>query len=811
MKRYARNVCAFILAASMMIPLAGCKKGKGKKKSSSSGPRQEYVKEDDPYFSCKEVPLVVDIPTDSDKEVEYSDVYNMRIVGDMVVCDYYISYKMPKEVEEKLYSVDFEEDYDYEEIEKLAMEYYTGGMVIFDYDGNIVKLINGDGLEGFNQIAEKKDGGFYAVRIRMTNDCRSVNELVTFNDKFEEVDSVTLDEEIQDIDTIYELDSGNFLFNGYNELYIVGKDGHLVASSEPEGWIYNYFVIDGKVYGVIEEYDEKTYISKIYLQEVDEKTAEFKGDKIDADWSIWSASQGKDGIYASTDEGVQKLDVLKGESETILEWNWTDINFMNNYGEGSINVVSEDKILLTKMEYEEAGYKAVGSSKMYLEVLTREDKNPHAGKRILQIGTLGGSSSKFYDQVIKYNLDPDRQARIQMKFYTDDEPYDSENYMKSLGEMSDKIYLEMLSGDGPDILMDFSGYSQFDTDDILVDLNTYIDGDKGLNRDDYFDNIFRAFETSGKLYHIPVTMDITGYVGNKDLIGERTGWTYDEFDQIASNLPQNVSIIQETEWEGLLEELLRVSLNSFIDYGTKEVKFDSPDFKKALEISKKYGVEKVTEEGGYVMDHSGIINEIMMMEGDDSDPFKEGLQALRFTYIYGIRNYVEEYQALKDKTVFVGVPSPDGTGMTASPNLTLAIAASSKCKDEAWDFISFFFEEETQKDYSIWNYSIPINRNALDAKNADDIKYYEDEKKYFDEMKDMYPDEYPDEYFYEITPEMQEDFVKLVESVSTSESIDPAIIAIIQEDSAPYFKNQKSADDVCKLIQNRAKTKVNER
>ena len=80
MKKSARRMCAFVLAAAMMIPLAGCKKGKGKNKG-SSGPRKDYVEEDDPYFSSNEVELKIDPPENSDKEIESQELYSPRIVG----------------------------------------------------------------------------------------------------------------------------------------------------------------------------------------------------------------------------------------------------------------------------------------------------------------------------------------------------------------------------------------------------------------------------------------------------------------------------------------------------------------------------------------------------------------------------------------------------------------------------------------------------------------------------------------------------------------------------------------------------------
>ena len=78
----------------------------------------------------------------------------------------------------------------------------------------------------------------------------------------------------------------------------------------------------------------------------------------------------------------------------------------------------------------------------------------------------------------------------------------------------------MVSGTGPDILVNFGYFSQFNTDDVLVDLNTLIDDkDSNIKREDYYDNILRAAETNGKLYQIPLTYRISGLLGNADLLG----------------------------------------------------------------------------------------------------------------------------------------------------------------------------------------------------------------------------------------------------------------------------------------------------
>ena len=251
----------------MMIPLAGCKKGKSKGKG-SSGPRKDYVEEDDPYFSSNEVELKIDPPENSDKEIESQELYSPRIVGGKVMSEYYLSYKMPKDIQEKVDSFDWESG-DYAEIEKIYAEYYKNGLVIFDLDGNVIKNVETEGSEGFSKIIPKKDGGFYATRYKLLDnddECRAQVELVTIDENFEVTDSVTLDDSVQDIDKIIELDNGNFIFVGYSEVYIVGKDGKLIASDVPENWIVNYFKQDGKVYACFDEYNEAKNEDKMYAQ-----------------------------------------------------------------------------------------------------------------------------------------------------------------------------------------------------------------------------------------------------------------------------------------------------------------------------------------------------------------------------------------------------------------------------------------------------------------------------------------------------------------------------------------------------------------
>jgi hypothetical protein len=46
-------------------------------------------------------------------------------------------------------------------------------------------------------------------------------------------------------------------------------------------------------------------------------------------------------------------------------------------------------------------------------------------------------------------------------------------------------------------------------------------------------------------------------------------------------------------------------------------------------------------------------------------------------------------------------------------------------------------------------------------------------------------------------------FKSLIESVSTIMSTDPSVLQIIEEEAAPYFRGEKSVEDVCRIVQDR--------
>ena len=62
-----------------------------------------------------------------------------------------------------------------------------------------------------------------------------------------------------------------------------------------------------------------------------------------------------------------------------------------------------------------------------------------------------------------------------------------------------------------------------------------------------------------------------------------------------------------------------------------------------------------------------------------------------------------------------------------------------------------------------------------------------------------------------LTQETVNDFTAMIDGITQSESYDSDVMDIIREEAAGFFSGQRSVDDICSIIQNRATTVVNER
>lgn len=326
------------------------------------------------------------------------------------------------------------------------------------------------------------------------------------------------------------------------------------------------------------------------------------------------------------------------------------------------------------------------------------------------------TNGEYLIKPVKYNADG-INPEISITY-----PYASDNssdisvyraYLDSTDEYIDKLGEIILSDDAPDIVLDAGVFAQLDTSDYFVDLNDCIDGDDGIDRNEYFNNVLTACNTSDALYQMPITFDVNGLTTDSDY----TGFTYDNY----------YPYLQETGQEDLMactlyryqyfEECFSVSYQDYINREQGTVSLQNDSFYALLNY-----MASISASASY----------------DDQTNYYS-LQVCQYSKIHGLDSYLYScyvgnsyYETGDDGTYLnlVGIPSYVERGAAASIVTSAAITNKSDYADAAWSFIKFLASEDIQSlDFDLFseNSSIPININACTAIANLILHYYGDE------------------------------------------------------------------------------------
>ena len=802
----ARKALAAVLCLSMLPAFTACKK-KGSKKNAA-----REIKESDPFYDCETYELA--IPVDETKKLDWIHVSDVEYAETEIKMPYYISYAIPEEAYADM-------DFDFS-------EYAKSGVAVFDLNGNLVRNDEQtDGSVGFECFATDNEGNramFSSLLHIEADECQY--SIVFTNDNGDTVKEVQLENiwnEVPSVRSMKFLPDGKIVimeysdFTGSAPLEVFDASGkHLFSvTSMDKIFMSDVFQQEGKYYILTAPSDYMTsgeFKAEYEVNEIDFSTGTIKpGIKAKGIVFSESVAAADDGLYSTTVNGISKFDIGTGEMKEILDWNQTDVdhnllNMIKSYPK------NENEIHAIATSY--ADY----MPKYYLLNLTRAEKNPHAGKSVLYVGGQGISPS-FYDYMRKYNADPENSVRIETIDYYYSEIESGNTDSVSAG-LTNKVYLDLLSGEGPDILMNFAGTDQFANEDLLVDLNTYIDGKNGLDRSAYFDNIFRAFEKDGKLFSIPMSFGLEGYIVNADKIHAERNWTFDDFDREAQALPESTMLFPDTSTQNLLKLFMGPSLSEYMDYTKKEVHFNSESMVRILEETKKYGstAENIKPISIRKSIPGGGEYELVpyMAGGEEYEDYTLDVGMLLYTgacamssvLVSNVLDYHLYTTVVAGEGKLLGYPSMDGKGVIASPGLSLSIVANSQYKDEAWEVIKAFFGEEAQVEMSEDETALPVLRSAFEKIGKETMERIDRVYQVYLENRDsLYY--YGGEYF-PCDPNLVGELTELIESVRYTNHQDEALMNILLEETGGYFSGSRSAEDVLKNVDNRAKQIVQE-
>jgi len=579
---------------------------------------------------------------------------------------------------------------------------------------------------------------------------------------------------------------GNYyLYDGNETIHVVGPELQKIFDIPVEGWVNNLFSSkEGDVY--LCAYGENGLEAKKI--DLETKTVGAKLEGLTEGYGNQDYCAGVSKSIMVSGEEVSLYDVASATQETLFSWLDADINsdYIQYTGE-----LSDGRFWAIVNDYNSTSSTGSGGNSLELVLLKKTKASEVEAKEEITYGALY-LDWNVKQNIIKFNKTNEKYRIVVKEYETDD-------YQTGVTQFN----ADLTTGNCPDII-DLSNinYTQYANKGILTDLYPLMEK-SGLNKGDYLENILEAYEIDGKLYGVIPQFYISTTMAKQSVVGDIQGWTLSEMlDFVETQNPDN--IFPYGYRDTIFYYFIYNNIDEFIDWETGKCSFDGPDFIRTLEFAANFpdSSEQITYSEEEGISARLRANKILLMQQSVGS--------------------VQEYQMMNgmfgEKISFVGYPNSEREGnLIQGTGGFMGISAKCKNKDAAWEFVSGMLTEEYQQALVSQNgggWGFPIKKSALEAMFTEDMtpEYYEDENgEKHEQMKTSWGYDDFNMDIYAATQEEVDSVRELIESAHRiSGSVDEQLINIITEESAAFFKGQKSAADTAGVIQNRIQIYVNE-
>lgn len=512
----------------------------------------------------------------------------------------------------------------------------------------------------------------------------------------------------------------------------------------------------------------------------------------DSAWTLFPGDENYDFYYTS---GMFLYGFKLGEAEPVPVLNWMscDING-DSVASQALKISSDGSITGITTDY------SGGSIDTQLFTLTRVPADSLPKKQILTVAQLEYNPDyQLTNRMVRFNRTHDN-VRLE---YLDYSQYNTENdYSAGIT----KFNTEVMAGNLPDIIpTNQIAYRQIASKGLLEDLYPYLDKDPELKREDFFPNLLSALEVNGGLYQVVAGFSVETLCGAASIVGDTPGWTYDDFNAALEKMPEGCTPLEPyVTRDQVMSSLLYADMDSFVDWTTGKVNFESDNFKQLLQFVKQFPAEYNWDEH----DNSESTQDLL----------RQGRQMLTQTYLYGLDSILWNGANFGGKATYIGWPTSSGVGSIMRFENGFAMSKNCADKDAAWEFLRSMLTESGQTG----QYNIPSNRNVFNKqlkdfmtpkyrKDADGNILLDENGEKIEESRGAWIDDSGVEHhIYAMTQEQADEVLAIIETCTKVASYDTSIYDIVNEQAQAFFADQKSVDEVARLIQSKANIYVNE-
>lgn len=494
--------------------------------------------------------------------------------------------------------------------------------------------------------------------------------------------------------------------------------------------------------------------------------------------------------YYTTSIGLFRLDLEKKTAEQVIDFSYCGVNrtILEDLHAADI---SGDSIILTGQHQERYSLSTGGSDPdFYIIKFNKAAENPHAGKTILELYVPDEiTNNKINDAVLKFNeTNKDCFIEITDKYRTDgagnikydgspDKVRDSE--LNEEMELSTRLAMDIINGEGPDIIMNAGMLGQLNNSSYLVDLSPYF---SDLDPDKYFTNIVDGAKVDGKLYQMPVCYLIEGICTDKANAGASgVGFTTEEYEEFLYDDLNGKDIIftDQAHYFAMVFDSMK---DKFIKDGKAD--FTGPEFADLAEFVKKNVQGKASYDYG--------LNSEIAVYGN----------------FRGMIDYFGRLSEIRGDFRILGLPSSDGRGPMFRAYTSAAVSAQSHNVEASVEFIKILISDKTQEDLAMQE-NFVINKEVLRKAGLAAADHFN--APYYDGIYSRKSNGELRENRYRFSEDDIDVLEDIILSCSGMRSEDQAISIILIEEMPAYFTGQKSLDEVIRIAQDRVQKVLDER
>lgn len=798
MKKITRILAAG-LAAAMIVPmLTACKKG-------GSG---DSISTDDPWYNVTTVEIGSEIDYD---EMDYSSLSYTGMYGDNFVFRLNGAYKTP-------------DDFNYETDD--FNQYRVDNLRVYDMSGNLISTVDlaalmyqlpSDCDGGYIKSVDHDDQGYYATFVgysfsgssdrsfmsRLDLDAGTASDLEEYHSETEYVDRLTSE--------------------GLSQEATVKVGTYTVDKFWYSGDVSSYVLEVTDENGVVTEYDMRSLFPSVEVFNINSIV------DIGNDRGIIIASGSGDTIFFTIDFSAKTIT----QDTSDMAWLMPKVNYLT-FVEGIGTVVKDiDGIYTVNYEnrsldplflytyaninmYQVMSYtpvtiseeRAIFSGSAYaplpfvtpktlMYVFDKADTNPNAGKAFLDVASASDYSYALCDAVCRFNETSDSYfIRFNSSYNvntalsiadTNNQDDPSTQQDKTATNLGNQLAIDIMSGTGPDIIINGQQFGMLNDDDYLLNLSSFVTDNFGSDR--YFTNVFEAAADGEKLYQIPVSFNIMGIVTDSHNVDAgQIGFTFDQYSEFVSGPCNGSNPINQGRMYFFIN-----SLNCMTDLvmADNTVEFDSEAFRSLAEYT------------------ASNINEVLQSDDDSAGGFVD--QTTVPASLVTIQNISSYFDSVKNgDKVMVGIPSYDGRGPIIVGSDSVAISAQTDAPDACRDFVSILLGDDVQTSYGLQS-GIPVNRAAFDSV-GDSYRDYQNKRvesytSYMNASDIRAMGMNPDPMDESVVSE----FESFVDELTGWYTNDGSVNAIIREEMPAFFEGQKTLDQVVPVLEDRIQTLLNER